>query len=177
MPIKTILADKSLKSSEQTVQLSQLLLENPFLLKELLQLAEQSRDPGKGTLIEALEHASLKNPALVDAEAFLFVTGTLASKAPRVKWESARVISNVAHLHHDRLETAIPNLLTNTEHPGTVVRWSAATALSAILLQKLPLNNYLVPALVPILEREEKNSIRKIYQAALTKTGNQGLLK
>jgi HEAT repeat protein len=89
------------------------------------------------------------------------------SKAPRVKWESAKVIGNSAHLFSDDLEEAIKNLLTNTEDKGTVVRWSAAFALGEIVKIKTNYQIDLIKAIEVIIDREEKNSIKKIYQKAL----------
>jgi HEAT repeat protein len=79
------------------------------------------------------------------------------------------VIGNVCKNFASDLETAIVNLLDNTEHEGTVVRWSAAFALGEILKLKTSHNENLVPAIESICERETQNSIRKIYLAALKK--------
>ena len=59
------------------------------------------------------------------------------------------------------------DLLENTEHEGTVVRWSCAYALGEILKLKTKNNTELLPAIKAISEREEKNSIKKIYLAAM----------
>ena len=94
-------------------------------------------------------------------------------KAPRVKWESAKVIKNIAHLYPDKLDKAISNLLTNSEFSGTVVRWSAALALGEILKLKAKQKKDLVPAVEAILRREEDNGIQKIYQRALKAVAKQ----
>ena len=96
-----------------------------------------------------------------------FVSKTLKEKAPRIKWESARVIGNIAHLHPGNLVEAINNLIENSEHSGTVVRWSAAYALGQILKIQTSQNEYLIPAIESICQKEEKNSIKKIYFDAL----------
>lgn len=98
-----------------------------------------------------------------------FVTQNLTSKAPRIKWEFARTIGNIAHLFPKNLKPAINNLLLNTSHPGTVVRWSAAFALGQIVKLNSSENSYLLPNIREIEEKEEKNSIRKIYLDALKK--------
>jgi hypothetical protein len=98
-----------------------------------------------------------------------FVTETLSHEAPRVKWESAKVIGNIAHLYPARLDNAINNLLKNSEYPGTVVRWSAAFALGEIIKLKTKRNKDLIPAIEAIINREEDKAIKKIYQAALKK--------
>lgn len=169
MNFATLLNDHFLKPKEKTESLSKLLLENPRIINELVSYAGSSRDPVKATCIEALEYATTTNPGIATKECFDFVTSALTEKAPRVKWEAARVTGNIAHLFPDHLDKAIVSLLVNTEHSGTVVRWSAATALGQILKAKTGNNKDLIPAIEAIAEREEKNSIRKIYLEALKK--------
>jgi HEAT repeat protein len=169
MTIAELLLDKSLKPKEKTETLSKWLLEKSIDTKTLLLFAETAKDPAKATCIEALEFASQKQPALVDQPVFDFVTRSLGAKAPRVKWESAKVIGNTAHLYAGKLDKAISGLLDNTEHEGTVVRWSAAFALGQIVKLKTKYNKDLLPAIDAICKREEKNSIRKIYLDAIKK--------
>ncbi len=159
--------DKTVKAKAQTETLSSWLLENKITLAELIAFAENAKDSPKATCVEALEFASKQNPTIVDKKSFQFVTGTLTAKAPRIKWESAKVIGNVAHLFKDKLDEAITNLLTNSEYEGTVVRWSAAFALGEIIKLKTKHNKELIPAIEAICNAEEKNSIKKIYLAAL----------
>lgn len=169
MTIESILQDKTLKPKAKTELIGSLLAENALLINELLALARKLKDPDKATLIEAVEHASLKNAEVVTEEMFLLAIESLASKSPRVKWESARVIGNTAGHHPRLLEQAMNNLLNNTEFPETVVRWSAAFALGEIIKLKTAHNDALIPAAQAILEREDQNSIRKIYLAAMKK--------
>lgn len=164
-----IISDPNLKSKEKTEALSNWLLKNPKKLGELIPFASTSKDPVKATCIEAIEFATKAKPAIANEECLAFVSENLAAKAPRVKWESAKVIGNIAHLFPARLNTAIKNLLVNSEHEGTVVRWSAAFALGEIVKMKTSKNKELVPAIEAIMKREEKNSIKKIYAAALKK--------
>lgn len=169
MDLKSILSDKLLGGKEKTEIISKALLDKKFSTDELIEVARFSKDKDKGTCIEALEFATKINSSIADLSVLDFVTSTLADKAPRVKWESAKVIANIANLFPNQLEEAVKNLLENTEFSGTVVRWSAALALGEILKLKTPLNQDLVPALESICESEEKNSIKKIYQAAFKK--------
>ena len=94
----------------------------------------------------------------------------MANKAPRVKWESAKVIGNIAHLFPTKLDKVIGNLLTNSENEGTVVRWAAAFALCEILKLNIKLNEELLPALEAICNREEDNAIKKKYLDAIKKS-------
>lgn len=169
MDLSVLLQSKSIKPKDKTTQISEALLAKTIRAEQLVEIAATLKDPGKATCIEALEFATKTQPQLAGINVFEFVTQHLSSKAPRVKWESAKVIANTAHLFKTKLDNAINALLINTEHEGTVVRWSAATALSGILQLKTNHNNELVPTIEAIINREEKESIRKIYKQALKK--------
>ena len=170
MDFQTLLNDKTLKPTQKTELLYKWLTDHPDRISELLDFAKSAKDPIKATCIEAIEFATKANPGIAASECLVFVSKTLTEKAPRVKWESAKVIGNIAHLFPNDLDEAIGNLLTNAEHTGTVVRWSAAFALGEIIKIKHARNADLIPALEAICDNEEKNSIKKIYQAALKKT-------
>lgn len=169
MDIHALLGSKELKSKEKTEALSQWLLNKDLPVDELLAFARNAKDAGKATCIEALEFATQQHPSVANENVLLFVTQTLTEKAPRVKWESAKVIGNIAHLFPSKLDEAVNHLLENTQHSGTVVRWSAAFALGEILKLQTKLTDSLLPAIEAVCEREEKNSIKKIYLAALKK--------
>jgi HEAT repeat protein len=169
MNIIELLSNKELKPKVKTETLSTWIIDNKINIDDLTAFAEHAKDPDKATCIEALEFATKQNPAIINKNCFEFVSQCLTSKAPRVKWESAKVIANVAHLFQDKLNTALKNLLINSEDKGTVVRWSAAFALGEILKLKTKHNKELLFAIEAICEREEKNSIKKIYLAAIKK--------
>ena len=167
-----ILKDKNLKPKQKIEIISQFLLNNSLRTNELIEIANGLKEVDKANCIEAMEYASQKNPLIIDSFTFDFLIQCLSSKTPRIKWESARVIANTAHQFPEKLEMATVSLLGNTEHEGTVVRWSAATALAQIIRLKTSLNSELFTALEVIIEKEEKNSIKKIYTAAIKKAIN-----
>ncbi len=170
MTLEELIKDKTVKSKEKVDIISKWIIDTSLPTDELIAFSEKSKDPVKATCIEALEYATKQNPNLADETVFSFVTKTLTEKAPRIKWESAKVIGNTAHLFHENLDQAITSLLDNTKHEGTVVRWSAAFALGEILKLKTKHNATLLPVLEDISEKEEKNSIKKIYLDAIKKT-------
>jgi len=136
MNLETVFADKAIKAKAKVATIGEWLLEASLPLGELIAFAEQQKPVDKATCIEALEYATKKNPQMADENLLDYVTGTLKNDEPRIKWESAKVIGNVAKLFPDKMEKAIKNLLPNVENNGTVVRWATAYALAEILKLK-----------------------------------------
>ena len=169
MNIEELIKDKTKKPKEKTETISRWILEKTLPVDEWMAFAEQQKDVAKATCIEAMEYATQQNPQVADETVLTFVTKTLTDKAPRIKWESAKVIGNIAPLFAAKLDKAVSHLLINAVHEGTVVRWSAAFALGEILKLKTKQQAKLLPAIKDILEKEEKNSIKKIYLAAIKK--------
>lgn len=169
MTIDDLFKDKTTKAKEKVTILGQWLSDKKITSDELISYSLTAKDPVKASCIEAFEYATKENPAIANEKVLAFATEHLTHKAPRIKWESAKVIGNIAHRFPDKLETAIGHLLENTEHEGTVLRWSAAFSLGEILKLKTPLNKDLLPTLIAISERDDKNSIRKIYLDAIKK--------
>ena len=166
MDLKAHFADKTTKPKETIEILSTAVLNGEVETSELIEFATSQKDPVKASCIEALEFATQTKPELLDDNPFDFVTENLSAKAPRIKWESAKVIGNTAKIFSKKLSSAIEKLIENTIHEGTVVRWSAAYALGEIL--KLEEHTAkLLPVAKEIMKKEEKASIQKIYQKAI----------
>lgn len=170
MNIDFILNDKSKKPKERISELVEGIINQSINIDELIEFALKSKDPMKASCIEALEYASKEHPELIDRRAFDFAINSLQEKAPRIKWESAKVIGNTVSLFANDLDKVLHNLLENTEHEGTVVRWSAAFALGEILKLKTSHYEDLLQTFETIIVNEEKNSIKKIYLDAIKKS-------
>ena len=169
MTIAELLADKTKKAKEKVETISEWLLDGSLPTDELIVFAEGAKDPEKGTCIEAIEFATRQNATIADDNVLSFVTKTLTETAPRVKWESAKVVGNIAKLFPTKLNKPINNLLTNAKDNGTVVRWAAAFALGEILKLKTKHNKDLLPILETICENEQDNAIKKKYRDAIKK--------
>lgn len=167
MLIKDIFIDKALKPKMKTVRLADEIKRGNISAAEVLEFALASKDPVKASCIEAMEICSKDNPSIAGIKWLLFAGESLASKSPRVKWESARLIGNIAKDAKNIPPEIIDNLLANAAHEGTVVRWSAAYALGETYKLNSPLNRKLKDAFDLIIGSEEKNSIKKIYQNAI----------
>ncbi|MEI7663666.1 MAG: hypothetical protein WCK34_15775, partial [Bacteroidota bacterium] len=72
MELKDILVDNKIKPKEKTQILAGMILEKHFPVGELVAFAAAAKEPVKATCMEALEHATLANPAILDATAFDF---------------------------------------------------------------------------------------------------------
>jgi HEAT repeat protein len=169
MTLEELLADKTKKAKEKVEEISNWLLDGSLPIDELIVFAERARDLEKGTCIEAIEFATRQNAKIADENVFIFVTKTLTETAPRVKWESAKVVGNIAKLFPTKLAKPIDSLLINTKDNGTVVRWATAFALGEILKQKTKHNKDLLPILETICENEQDHAIKKKYSEAIRK--------
>jgi hypothetical protein len=165
--IQQLLSNKEIRAKAKVEALSQMVLNGKLRVPELLAVAKSAKGSDKGNCIEAIQFATKARPELASIECLQFMTDSLLDKAPRVKWESAKVIANIALLYPANLDKAIGNLLINSEFPGTVVRWSAALALGEIIKLRTKWNKDLIPAVEAIIRREQDNAIKNIYQAAL----------
>jgi hypothetical protein len=170
MTLDGLLKDKTKKIKEKTETISKWLLEGSLETDELIVYAEKSKDSEKATCIEAIEYATKINPKIADENVFYYVTLSLTEMTPRLKWESAKVIGNIAHLFPTKLDTAIKNLLVNSEYDGTVVRWATAFSLGEILKLKTAHNCYLLPRMEELCIQEQENGVKKKYIDAIKKT-------
>lgn len=106
-------------------------------------------------------------PTIADERLLIFVTEALNDDAPRVKWESAKVIGNIAKYFPENIDQTIEPLLQNAEHSGTVVRWATAYALAEILKIQSKSHSKLLAEVERLAENEEDNGVKKKYLDAL----------
>ena len=169
MTLENLFADKSLKSKAKVKQIGEWLLNDELPLDELLAFTDTQIGTNKASCIEGIEYATRKNPGIADETLLTFVTDALNEDEPRIKWESAKVIGNIAKQYPDHLGVSITNLLTNATHSGSVVRWATAFALAEILKLKTAQNKKLLPQVEQLSEKEEDNGVKKKYMDALKK--------
>lgn len=169
MTIEQIFQDTSIKAKGKVKTLGEWLLNGELPIDELLVYAEKQKASDKATCIEAVEFATKKKPDIADGYVFDFVTNSLRDEEPRVKWESAKVIGNIAKLFPEKLEKAITDLLVNAENKGTIVRWATAYALAEIVKLRTENNTDLLPKVETLCDKEEDNGVKKKYLDALKK--------
>lgn len=169
MTIEQVFKDKTIKAKAKVSTIGEWLINGELPIDELVAYAEKQKATDKATCIEAVEYATKKDPSIADENLLFYVIIALKDDEPRVKWESAKVIGNIAKIFPGQLDKAISNLLPNAEKTGTVVRWATAFALSEILKLKTESNKKLLPKIEALCEREEDNGVKKKYIDALKK--------
>lgn len=167
--IEEIFQDKTIKTKGKVSTIGEWLLKGELPIDELLVFAEKQKATDKATCIEAVEYATKKEAKIADENLLTYVSNALKDEEPRIKWESAKVIGNIAKLFPTQLDKAIKYLLPNAENTGTVVRWATAFALAEILKLKTENNKKLLPIIEQLCEKEEDNGVKKKYLDALKK--------
>jgi hypothetical protein len=154
------------KPKEIMARVAQQLQHDNTLISELINYFPNASIPEKGHCIEAITEVTLEFPQFADS-CLEFVIAQINDKAPRVKWESASVVANVAAVFPVRAAKAIPALLKNTKDEGTVVRWSAAKGLTEIAKANPEFQKKLAGFFSKIVSEETNNGVKNIYIKAL----------
>ncbi len=165
--------NSTLKPKEKTDKLVEILKNKTITTEDLIHFAMKSKDPTKAGCIEAIEYVTQSFPSIITEKQLIWIIDQLTAKPPRIKWESAKVIANTISLYPQLTSIAVEHLLSNTKHAGTVVRWSAATALSRIAVSESTTRPDMPNLIAALAENEEKSSIKKIYQLALQNIKNK----
>ena len=169
MTIEELFQDKSIKAKAKAKEICQWLVNGELPLDELLSFAENQSPVNKATCIEAVEYATKKTTDIADEPLLEYMTNTLTNDEPRVKWESAKVIGNIAKKFPNSLSEPAKNLLDNATNEGTVVRWATAYALGEILKLKTEINKDLLPEIEKLSSQETNNGVNNKYLDALKK--------
>ncbi|HBN06580.1 MAG TPA: hypothetical protein DD434_12445 [Bacteroidales bacterium] len=169
MDIKEFFNNKSIKGIEKVKQLTLAITNNEITIEDIKEVCKTLKDADITYCMEAIEAVTNTNPEISNIEYLKFAIHYVDSKSNSLKRESARVIGNIAVLYTNDLDKSIKLLLNNSNDEGTVVRWSAAYALSRIIILPEYSNSKLYNQLVEICEKEEKDSIKNIYLKAFKK--------
>jgi hypothetical protein len=119
----------------------------------------------RGRCLEALEFVTRTAPKLAEPCETVLLAAS-ADKNPTLQREASRVVANTAAVFPEWATSAVPLLLKNTEHEGTVVRWSAALALTEIAKANPATRKKLLPVITKLAETGE-GGVRSIYLRAL----------
>jgi len=163
--IERILKSRN-KPKEKVDTLAKEVKENRISIKQLIAYFEIGSVSEKGSCIEAIERIAREKPEIILPH-IDFIIDHINDQAPKIKWETARVIGNLSLKYPNEVAKAIPKLLLNAKDAGTVVRWSAAFALTEIAKNNLKLRKELVPRFKEIAEKEKNKGVKNLYVKAL----------
>ncbi len=161
---KILQSDK--KPKEKVSLLATKVKKDKKLLDELVEYFEAGSVADKGNCIEVMEYVSQDRPELIITY-IDFIIKNLDYNAPKLKWETARVIGSLASKYPDKVEKSTKKLFLNTKDKGTVVRWSAAFALTEIAKSNMKLKKELVNRFNQIVKEESNNGVKNVYLKAL----------
>lgn len=154
------------KRKELLIELSGKVKKDKNLLNDFAKCLEEGTPVEKGLCMEVLEYTTHENPEIgikyIDC-AIVY----LDYKAPLVKWESARVIGNLAAKYSEKAVKAIDKLMVNTKDKGTVVRWATAFALGEIVKHNKNVQKELVKKIEDIVKKEQNSGVKNVYLKAL----------
>ena len=165
MEIKAVLS-LEIKPKEKVDKITNIVLEDPSKISELMINFKQGTDVEKGTYATVLKQVSASNPEIVEPyveDLFEYIN----YKANRVKWGVPETIGNLAEKYPHRVEKAIPSLLVNTRDKSTVVRWCASYALSRIMLFNIDRREQLLKHINQIVSEEKNNGVKNVYLKAM----------
>lgn len=172
MDIVQMLNDKSIKAIEKRAKLVDLLMEKKVTIQELDALSGTLNDKQLVSVLEAIEAITQQTPELANKDYLLFAGRYILADNNSLKREAARIVGNLAHRFPDDLDQPIKDLLENTKHDGTVVRWSSAYALGRIVALPQYANSPLFDTVTDIWEKESENGVKNQYAKGL-KTANK----
>lgn len=154
------------KPKELVIFLAERVKSDKRLFGQLVEGLRNGSDVQKGICSEVMEYVTKDHPEF----AAPYLDGIIAYinyDAPKVKWETARVVANASQKFPERVAKAVPKLLLNAKDSGTVVRWSAAYALTEIAKHDPKLSMDLVPRFLKIVRKEDNSGVKNVYLKAL----------
>ena len=93
----------------------------------------------------------------------------VASTSNSCRREASRIVGNMAADFPDEVAPAVDSLLANADDEGTVVRWSAAYALSRIFILPAYAASPLRQHVEALCEAEQDKGVRGQYEKTLKK--------
>jgi len=154
------------KPKELITFLTKSVKDDKKLFAQLVECLKIGSAVEKGICGEVMKYVTEDNPEFslpyIDT-----IIEHINDEVPKVKWETARVVGNVARKFPEKVSKAVPKILSNTKDSGTVTRWCAAYALTEIAKNNLKSRNELLPKILEIVKKEKNNGVKNVYLKAL----------
>jgi hypothetical protein len=161
--IESILKSKR-RQKEKVTLLAEKVREDRKLVVQLVGCFEVGTVAEKEHCMQAMQYVSKDEPEVVLPH-IDFVIDHFDDSGPRVKWEVAEIIHNVAQRFPEKVAKAVPKLLASIDDRNTVARWSVAHALTEIAR-----NNLIAERTDPEIqgdraERKESRCEKRLHQS------------
>lgn len=121
------------------------------------------------TFLEAVEEITNKKMKPLGVNYLRLAISNVSSDSNSCRREASRIVGNMASDFPTEVSDAIESLIANSKDEGTVVRWSAAYALSRIVVLQPYADSALLQRVETICQSEEDNGVRGQYEKALKK--------
>jgi len=159
----------NIRPKEKQTKLVESVSKKNITADKLILFFKSASDVGKGTCADVMKHVSIESPEILVPYIDTLIE-YINYKAPRVKWGISEAIGNLAKKYPEKVEKAIPNLLTNTTENKintTVVKWCAAYALTEIAKNNPTTREQLLPIFLKITKTESNIGVKNVYAKAL----------
>lgn len=169
MSILQVLGDKTLKGVARRQAVIAEIMADDNALAEIEASLPQLDEKRVATILEAIEEITNKRLKALGVGYLRLAVPFVASTSNPCRREASRVVGNMAADFPDELAPAIDSLLANASDEGTVVRWSAAYALSRIVVLPAYAASPLRQRVEALSEAEQDNGVRGQYEKAIKK--------
>jgi hypothetical protein len=158
-----------IKPKEKQVKMMEAVIQGKISAEELISYFKSSSESEKGTCADVISNVSKEHPEIFSPYIDILIEYT-NYKSPRVKWGMPEAIGYIAKKYPDKVTKAIPYVLKNTtddKNNTTVVKWSAAFALTEIAKNNPQTRKQLLPVFERIINSEANNGVKNIYLKAI----------
>lgn len=161
-----------LTPKKKQIELVKAIEDGTIKIKDVVKKYHEANTSDRGLFMEVLESVSSRDPSKLRPH-LEFVIKQIGESAPRVKWESSRIVANLAKDFAVECEKAIAPLKNNMNHDGTVVRWSAAKALCEIAKYSDGKRKALYRQILAWEAEETNRGVKSIFTKTLKKISKQ----
>ena len=169
MSILQVLSDKTLKGVARRQAVMAEIMADDNALAEIEANLSQLDEKRMATILEAIEEITNKRLKALGAGYLRLAVPFVATTSNSCRREASRIVGNLAADFPAEVAPAIDSLLANAVNGGTVVRWSAAYALSRIVVLPASAASPLRQRVEVLCEAEQDNGVRGQYERALKK--------
>jgi len=157
---------------EKVLLLAKQIKDRSDYLTEMADYCRSASDAEKAICLASVNHIAKDDPTFVKNH-LDFIIGQLGSTSAQVKLDAGEIIASSAKTYPDQTAKAIPALMEMAKDQGSIVRWGAASGLTAIARNNndAKTRRELIRFFKAEAKKEKLNTVRNLYLDALTALG------